>query len=45
MNRVILLLALIVAVAMPSQAFRGLSPIKRGWNFGGVPIVRGEKLF
>lgn len=45
MNRVILLLALIVAVAMPSQAQR-LIPNQKGLElFRGVPIVGGEKFF
>ncbi|MBR8766288.1 conjugal transfer protein TraO [Porphyromonas levii] len=45
MKRVILLLALIVAVVIPSHAQR-LIPNQRGMElFGGVPIVRGEKFF
>lgn len=45
MKRVMVFLALIIAVAMPSQAQR-LIPNQKGLElFGGVPIVRGEKLF
>ena len=44
MKRVMVFLALIIAVAMPSQAQR-LIPNQKGLElFGGVPIVRGEKL-
>ncbi|MDN4754841.1 conjugal transfer protein TraO [Porphyromonadaceae bacterium W3.11] len=45
MKRVMVFLALIIAVAMPSQAQR-LIPNQKGLElFGGVPIVRAEKLF
>lgn len=45
MKRLLVLIALTVSVALPSQAQR-LIPNQTGLEiFGGVPIVRGEKLF
>lgn len=45
MKRLFVLMALAVAVVMPSQAQR-LIPNQKGLElFGGMPIVRGEKLF